>query len=220
MQGSCRRLIDGIGTKIYDISRTICEGIPVWPGDPAFESHWIALRRNGAQSNVSVFRMGTHTGTHIDAPFHLDDAGIDVTRIPFRNLIGAVRVLSIMAAECIRAADLDKLDWDGVQRVLFKTRDADSPGDSFIRSYLHLDEEASEFLVDRGILLVGTDAPSVDPFESEDLPSHKILLDHGIVIMEEAQLSAVPPGDYELICLPLKLAGLDGSPVRAVLFEK
>jgi arylformamidase len=220
MMGSNGQLIDETGLEIYDISRTIREGIPVWPGDPEFKCSRTTLRRDGAQCNVSAFRMGTHTGTHIDAPFHLDDAGIDVVGIPFRNLIGPARVYSISTGECIRAADLEPLDWNGVKRVLFKTRKTAPPGDSFERSYICLDAGASEFLVKRGILLVGTDAPSVDPFESEDLPSHKILLHHGAVILEEALLSAVPPGEYELVCLPLKLAGLDGSPVRAILFRK
>jgi arylformamidase len=220
MLGSNRQLIDETGLEIYDISRTICEGIPVWPGDPEFECSRTMLRRDGAQCNVSAFRMGTHTGTHIDAPFHLDDTGIDVAGIPFRNLIGPARVYSISAGECIRAADLELLNWDGVKRVLFKTSKTGLSGDGFDRRYIFLDTGASEFLVKRGILLVGTDAPSVDPFESEDLPSHKILLHHGAVILEEALLSAVLPGEYELVCLPLKFAGLDGSPVRAILLRK
>jgi arylformamidase len=219
MRKSYRRLIGGTRLEIYDISHTIREGIPVWPGDPEYACSWTTLRRNGAQCNVSAFRMGTHTGTHIDAPFHLDDAGIDVAGIPFGNLIGPARVYSISAGECIRAADLKQLDWDGVQRVLFKTGKTGSSGDSFGRGYAWLDADASEFLVKHGILLVGTDAPSVDPFDSEDLPSHEILLHHGAIILEEALLSAVPTGEYELVCLPLKLAGLDGSPVRAILFR-
>jgi arylformamidase len=220
MLRSNRMLIFETGSEIYDISKTIRKGIPVWPGDPEFECSWTMLRREGAQCNVSAFRMGTHTGTHIDAPLHLDDAGMDVAGIPFRNLIGPARVCSISTGECIRAADLEQLDWDGVKRVLFKTRKTGPRGDSFDRSYIFLDAGASEFLAKRGILLVGIDAPSVDPFESEDLPSHKILLHNGAVILEEALLSAVPPGEYELICLPLNFAGLDGSPVRAILFRK
>jgi arylformamidase len=208
------------GPHLYDISRTLQDAIPVWPGDPEFQSSWAMLRRNGAPCNVSVFSMGTHTGTHIDAPFHLDDAGDDVAKIKFKNLIGPARVFSISKGNCIRSADLERLDWKGVERILFKTRNGSQPAKSFESNYTYLDEGASEFLVERGILLVGTDAPSVDFYESSNLPSHQILLNHGTVILEEAELTAVPPGDYELICLPLKLAGLDGSPVRAILLRK
>jgi arylformamidase len=210
----------GTRSHVYDISRTLQDGLPVWPGDPQFLSSWAMRRRDGASSNVSSFSMGTHTGTHIDAPLHLDDAGNDVAGINLRNLIGPARVFFISSGNCIRLEDLEKLDWNGVERVLFKTHGGIRPENSFESNYAYLDAGASEFLVKRGILLVGTDAPSVDYFDSMNLPSHKILLNHGIVILEEAELTAVPPGDYELICLPLKLAGLDGSPVRAVLLRK
>jgi arylformamidase len=206
--------------EIFDISRTICEGMAVWPGDPEFECSWPLLKRRGDSCNVSSLRMGTHTGTHVDAPFHVDDSGIDAASLPFRKLIGPARVYSISGVECIQVSHLKQLDWRGVQRVLFKTRSDSNHHDSFEPNYVYLEKEASEFLANCGMLLVGIDAPSVDAIESEDLPSHKILLDHGIIILEEAQLSAVVPGDYELICLPLKLAGCDGAPVRAILIKK
>jgi arylformamidase len=201
------------GSRIYDISRTLQEGIPVWPGDPQFRSSWAARIRDGAPCNVSAFSMGTHTGTHIDAPLHLHDEGDDVVGIDFNILIGPARVVSFHGAGCIRTADLEKLEWNNVKRVLFKTRGGSrsDPG--------YLDEGASIFLVKKGIRLVGIDAPSVDPFDSTNLISHRILLDHGTVILENAELTGVPEGDYELVCLPLKLAGMDGSPVRAILLR-
>jgi arylformamidase len=101
--------------------------------------------------------------------------------------------------------------------VLFKTRGADLPENLFDESYTFLEEDAAAFLAQKGMLLIGTDAPSVDDFASPDLPSHRMLLQYGIVILEGARLQHVPPGDYELICLPLRLPGLDGSPVRAIL---
>jgi arylformamidase len=109
------------------------------------------------------------------------------------------------------------LDWQNVERVLFKTRSSSRPENTFDGSFVFLDESAAEFLTQKGILLVGTDAPSVDALDSSDLRSHRILLGHGVAILEGARLGNVPPGDYELICIPLKLAGLDGSPVRAIL---
>ncbi len=203
--------------EIFDISRTLEEGMAVWPGDPEFSCRWAMRIRDGQTCNVAEIHMGIHTGTHIDAPLHRNDSGADVSGIPIRNCIGPARVFSMAAEECIRAADLEALDWRGVERVLFKTRSRRLQRPQFSRSYVYFAEDAAEFLARHGMYLVGTDAPSVDAFDSELLPSHTILLGRRTVILEDAQLEKVPPGDYELVCLPLKLAGLDGSPVRALL---
>ncbi len=205
--------------EIYDISQTLCEGIAVWPGDPEFRQRWIMRIKDGESSNVSAVDMGVHTGTHVDAPLHMDDSGGNIAGMPVRHFLGPARVFSISTRESIGAADLADLEWKGVERVLFKTRPAGSPNHPFDKNYVCLEESAAEFLVKQGILLVGIDAPSVDAVESKDLSSHRILLRHGIAILEGAQLDSVPAGDYELVCLPLKLAGLDGSPVRAILIK-
>jgi arylformamidase len=203
--------------EIYDISRTLCRGIAVWPGDPEFRSRWVTRICEGACSNVSAVDLCVHTGTHVDAPLHLDDSGYDMADAPLDWFIGSARVLAIPAAISVRASDLSGLDWTNVERVLFKTRNSSLPEQRFDENYVYIEKDAADFLVEKGLLLVGTDALSVDDFASRDLPSHRILLQHGIVILEGARLQHVPPGDYELICLPLKLAGLDGSPVHAIL---
>ncbi|MBN1567120.1 MAG: cyclase family protein [Acidobacteria bacterium] len=203
--------------EIYDISQTLCRGIAVWPGDPDFRHRWAARIVNGEFSNVSAVDMCVHTGTHVDAPFHLNDAGTDIAGLSLRHFMGAARVFSLQPEKCIRVADLAPLDWMNVERVLFKTNHREYPENRFNQDFVYFDISASLFLTQKGILLVGTDAPSVDAFNSVDLPSHRILLGHGAAILEGARLESVPPGDYELICLPLKLAGLDGSPVRAIL---
>jgi arylformamidase len=203
--------------EIYDISRTLCRGIAVWPGDPEFRSRAVMCIREGASSNVSAVDLCVHTGTHVDAPLHLDDSGYDIACAPLARFVGSARVLAIPAAKSIRASDFLGLDWANVERVLFKTGSNNLPEPHFNEDYVYIERDAAGFLVEKGILLVGTDAPSVDDFASTDLPSHRILLQHGIVILEGARLQHVPPGDYELICLPLKLAGLEGSPVRAIL---
>jgi arylformamidase len=117
---------------------------------------------------------------------------------------------------CIRAADLSALNWQGVRRALFKTRSG-IPPDGFDSQFVYIGEDAAEFLIQKEVVLVGIDAPSVDAFDGVHLPAHRVLLDHGTVILEGIRLGNVSPGDYELICLPLKLAGLDASPVRAIL---
>ncbi len=205
--------------EIFDISQTLANGMPVWPGDPEFQLRPVLRTPDGGVSNVSEVRMGTHTGTHIDAPFHMDDSGADVTRLPIKSLIGPARVIRFSKKSCIRAVDLSPLEWQGVERVLFQTQSTRKFDNSFDSNFIYLNEDAAEFLAERGILLIGTDAPSVDSFDSTDFASHKALLQRGTVILENARLEGVAPGDYNLVCLPLKLAGADGSPVRAILWR-
>jgi arylformamidase len=204
--------------EIFDISQTLQQGIAIWPGDPEYGREPILRIAGGESSNVSVVHIGTHTGTHIDAPLHVDDSGTDTAGIPVHTFFGPARVIPF-SGSCIRAEDLFSLDWRGVERVLFRTRSSGNPENLFDRDFVCLNESASEFLAGKGLLLVGTDAPSVDPFDSIDLPAHKALLRNGTVILENLRLGHVPPGDYTLICLPLKLSGADGSPVRAVLWK-
>jgi arylformamidase len=203
----------------YDISQTLGEGIAVWPGDQEYRFGWTMRIADGEISNVSALTIGTHTGTHIDAPLHLFDSGTDVATIPINSCMGRARVFSLASETRITVADLRFLDWQGVERVLFKTRSCIAARSQFDPAFVSIDESAADFLVKNKVVLVGTDAPSVDPFESRDLSSHKILLGGGVVILEGARLGEVPEGDYQLICLPLKLSGLDGSPVRAILIR-
>jgi len=205
--------------EIIDISQTLQEGITVWPGDPEFQRHPVLQMAEGESSNVSAIHMGTHTGTHIDAPLHVDHAGNDVAGIPVQFFMGPARVIQISAKPCIQAADLSSLDWQGVERVLFRTRFSSRSEQVFDPDFVYLEEDASAFLARKGMLLVGIDTPSIDPFDSTDLRSHKTLIRNGTVVLENARLGQVSPGDYNLICLPLKIAGADGSPVRAVLWR-
>jgi arylformamidase len=203
--------------EIFDISQTLQEGITVWPGDPEFRIFRISGLQNGQGANVSAIHMGTHTGTHLDAPLHLDNAASGVESVPLSHLIGAARVLEFNSDTCIRTSNLELLDLQGVSRVLFKTSSGETPESMLDKNYVSLSEEAAEYLAEKGIVLLGIDAPSVDAWSSEDLPVHRILLKNNIAILEGLRLKSVSPGDYELICLPLKLAGCDGAPVRAIL---
>jgi arylformamidase len=206
--------------EIFDISRTLREGMAVWPGDPEFRQRRVMRIRDGESANVSAFELGSHTGTHIDMPLHVEDAAFDAASMSVGNFIGPARVFSIASEEYIRAADLEGLDWLGVERALFKTRNSNMEESAFHTNFVYFEKDAASFLVEKKILMVGTDGASVDPFDSTDLPSHRMLLSHGIAILENINFGSVPPGDYDLVCLPLKLAGSDGSPVRAVLFRK
>jgi arylformamidase len=208
---------------LYDISQTLDEKTAVWPGDQKFRLRWSMRIGQGDSCNVSAFTMSAHTGTHLDAPYHFDDSGADIASVPLEVYAGRARVLCVPAELTSISLDfLRTVDWAGVERILFRTAASDAGAARFTRDFAYLPEESAEFLaqlslVQRPLVLVGTDAPSIDAFTSKTLSSHKRLLTGGIAILEGIRLAHVPPGDYELICLPLKLAGLDGSPVRAIL---
>ena len=204
-------------TRFSDISRTLEAGMAVWPGDPEFELTWFTRIRDGAAANVSAVRMGVHTGTHLDAPLHVDDAGRDIARLPVGDFIGPARLFRIAAAGGIGAAELAVLDWRGVERALFQwvphgPGAGDSPG-----PYGFFHDDGARYLAGKGLRLVGTGEPGVDAPSSAGLSAHRILLGGGVAILENLRLEGVPPGDYDLVCLPLKIAGAEGSPVRAVL---
>ena len=203
--------------KIYDISQTLREGFPVWPGDEEYRIRWTTRLTEGASCNVAAVTMSTHSGTHIDAPYHFDEIGRDVAQLDLGVFVGPARVVEIEAKPCIRASHLTGLPWEGVERVLFRTYSGNAPEEQWDSGFTYLGEDAAEFLGELGVVLVGTDAPSIDAFDSKDLKAHKGLYRHRVAVLEGVRLMDVPPGDYELICLPLRLAGLDGSPVRAVL---
>ena len=202
---------------IYDISQTITRGIGVWPGDRKFRCEWTMRISEGDSCNVSSITMSVHTGTHVDAPFHFDPSGADIAGVSLDRFIGPARVVECVGTEPLSAATLERYPLDAVERVLFKTSASLVPSNRFERNFLFLTEDGAEYLGRRNLRLVGIDSPSVDDFSSKSMSAHKTLLRYEISILEGVRLSEVPPGDYELIALPLRLAGLDGSPVRAIL---
>lgn len=203
--------------EIYDISQTISENLPVWPGDQEFSRRWNMRLARGNPCNLSSVTMSLHAGTHLDAPFHFDDQGNDMGTTALENFIGPARVATIEAERGIEAADLLTLEWCGVERILFRTRSSRWSETRFDPQFAYLTEEAAGFLGEKGMLLVGIDSPSVDLFGGKTMGAHKTLQSHGVMILEGVRLFGVPDGEYELVCLPLKIAGADGSPVRAIL---
>jgi arylformamidase len=203
---------------IYDISQTLSEKTAVWPGDQKFRVRWSMRIDRGDSCNVSAITMSAHTGTHLDAPYHFDASGADIATVPIDKLVGPARIVRVPPElPSISAGFLETLEWSGVERVLFHTPASNSGEERFFRNFAFLTGDGAKFLSRLPLVLVGTDAPSVDVVTSKTLDSHKELLAGGIAILEGLRLAHVPPGDYELICLPLKFAGLDGSPVRAIL---
>jgi arylformamidase len=203
--------------EIFDISPALQTGVAVWPGDRRFRSEWTMQIQKGDSCNVSAVTMSVHTGSHVDAPYHFDDGGADIAHVPLEPFLGPVRVVEYAGDDPISSYYLRALDWKNVKRVLFKTVASAAPENRFCGKYPFLTDEGAHFLGAAGLLLVGTDAPSIDSFQSEILSAHKALLAHGVAILENVRLLHVSAGDYELIALPLRFAGLDASPVRAIL---
>lgn len=210
--------------RIYDVSVPISTAMtPTYPGDPGIEiEQWAAMARGDA-ANVTLLHFGAHTATHVDAPAHFIEGSSKVDAMPLDVLIGKARVVEISRdARLIDANTVAASDLDGVSRVLFKTRNSafwDNPANGFRTDFTYIAPDAAQALAERNVRLVGIDYLSVEKFQSEGFETHTTLLSHGIVIIEGLDLREVAAGDYELICLPLKIASGsgDGAPARAVL---
>lgn len=206
--------------RIHDISLTIEPGMMVFPGDPAVEVERVKDIAEGASSNVSLLHLGTHTATHIDAPRHFIPGAVGVDGLPPDVLVGPARVVRLPEAHHVDREDLEAMDLEGVTRLLIGTRNsALLKREEMELDFAYISAEASSYLVDLGIKLVGVDYLSVEEYHSEGRPTHHTLLGAGIVVVEGLDLSGIPEGDYELLCLPLKLKDGDGAPARVFLRE-
>ena len=204
--------------SLWDISQTLRPGLPVWPGDTAFSSasRW-SIGEGGSPVNVARFETSTHAGTHADAPLHYDPAGQGADALDLAAYIGPCRVVDARGAGAVITREvLARRLVDPPPRVLLRTYDA-FPHAAWDSDFTAVSAGAIDWLASLGVVLIGVDAPSLDPETSKTMSAHHAVRAHGLRILEGLVLDAVPPGDYELIALPLKLAGLDSSPVRAVL---
>ncbi len=208
--------------KIDDSSATwIDVSVPLWDNMVvfAFENNMQIERRRsmerGDMGNNSTIHMGVHTGTHMDAPRHVFIDGITIDKMPLDDAIGPARVIEIIDTEAIKAEELKQYKFKRGERILFKTRNSERcwETDIFIPDFTYIAEDAAQLLADAHVKLVGIDYLSVGGPGA----THRILLGAGIWLLEGLNLSGVNPGDYDLICLPLKLMQTEGSPVRAVL---
>lgn len=212
--------------KIYDISVPIHAGTPVWQGDPPVIIHEMLNTEKGDIANVTRLELGAHTATHIDAPRHFVPGRKGIDELDLEVLLGPAYVAEFSADRVITAQDLQALDLPaGTTRLLCKTKNSQhwhDPEHSFDPDFVGLDAGAAQWLVDHGIRLIGVDYLGVERFEMVDqgAPTHHILLSAEMVIVEGLDLSAVPPGNYQFICLPIKIQNGDGAPSRAVLIEE
>ncbi len=206
--------------KIYDISMGIKNGMLTYPGDPGVEITREKTIGAGSSANISRYCMGSHTGTHIDPPFHFFPDGKAADLLPLDALVGPARVVEAPVSE-IDGNFLSGAGVEGAVRVLFKTGNSSFCEDPvFRKDFARLAPDGAEFLKRAGVKLVGIDYLSIEKFHSVDHAVHRLFLGGGIVIVEGLNLSDVAPGDYTLACLPLKIIGGDGAPARAVLIKE
>jgi arylformamidase len=206
-------------SRIYDISVPIRSGGLVYPGNPEIDISLQQAVAKGASANVSNIRFGSHTGTHVDAARHFFDEGQSVDKIPLERLIGPALLVSFAdAVLSVGAAELREHDVKGHKRILIRTRNSALLAQKeFVKDYTYLAPDGAQYLVDLGVELVGVDYLSIEQFHSGHHRTHRTLLGQAVVIVEGLDLSAPPAGEYQFICLPLRIEGCDGAPARAVL---
>jgi len=206
-------------SRIYDISVPIRSGGLVYPGNPEIDITLQQAVAKGAGANVSTIRFGSHTGTHADASRHFFDDGQPVDQIPLERLIGPALLVSFSDdLRAIGAAELKAHDLKDHKRILLRTRNSALLSQKqFVPDYTYLAPDGAEYLVENGVELVGIDYLSIEQFHSGHHRTHRTLLAKSVVILEGLDFSVPTPGEYQLVCLPLRIEGCDGAPARAVL---
>ncbi len=208
--------------KLYDVTTTIEETMVMYPGDPKpviDRLHKIADR---ASANVSRLSFGAHTGTHLDAPYHYFETGKSLDQFPPEVLVGPCIVCDTGEADVITEELLDRFPLAGHVRVIFKTKNSrlsKRAPEKFREEYVYISADAAARLVSLEVRIVGLDYLSIDNYRDKSAPAHNALLGKGVLLIENLDLSQVPPGEYELICAPLKIKNSDGAPARVFLRE-
>jgi len=203
---------------LWDISPTISAAIPVWPGDTPFAAGPTWEIKDGCPVHVSRMTMTTHLGAHTDAPSHFDPAGAAIDAVALDPYLGPCRVIHCIGVDIVRPKHVEAHLAGTPPRVLLRTY-ARAPQQAWDPDFPAIAPETVALLASHGVRLIGTDAASLDPQDSKTLDAHHAVHRHRMAILEGVVLDAIAPGDYELIALPLKLAGMDASPVRAILRE-
>ncbi len=208
--------------RIYDISLSISPKMPTWPGDPKIQIERIQKIEEGASANVTHLNMTAHTGTHVDAPYHfLGGEAATIEQLDITLFTGRAYILhladevDIITAKILKEAEIPPK----TRRLLLRTKNSQhwkNQDGEFDKNFVAISPDGAQYLVDRGIKLVGVDYLSVAPYE-DGATTHKILLSAGVVILEGLDLSEISQGRYTLYCLPLKIDGADGAPARAIL---
>jgi arylformamidase len=207
---------------IHDVTLTVSPAMLTWPGDPAVALDDAKRMARGDSSNVSLLSLGTHTGTHVDAPFHFIDGAPGVDALDVSGLYGEAEVVDFRDVDDVIGPNEVARIPDGAVRVLMRTRNSEiwtRANPSFPERYVSMTPDGARAVVDKGIKLLGTDFLSIEKKGSPGHPTHVALLEASVVLVEGLDLSRVEPGRYIVACLPLKLAGADGSPARVLLID-
>lgn len=207
--------------KYFDVSVPISGNTPVYEGDPPVKVSLKMSMADGDFANVSQICMGVHTGTHVDAPNHFIEGTKKVVDLDLDTLIGACTVVEV-SSDVMAITASHARGFPAAERLLIKTRNSwfwDNVSDGFRKDFTYIEPEAARALVEKGIRLIGFDYLSVEAFDAESPDTHIAFLEREVVILEGLDLRQVPPGEYELICLPMKFDGGagDGAPARTVL---
>jgi arylformamidase len=221
------------GKNLIDITIPLRDGMVRWPSDYIPRVERVMDQDKGDEVTLTTLKVTSHAGTHIDAPLHFVSKGGTIDEMPLETMIGPARVIEIKDPESIKLDELRPYDVQRGERILFKTQNSSKlyKTDKFSKEYVYVSYEAAEYLVDRGIVLVALDYLSISKYETEaDWDSlteyltnsnvhrvHRIFLENGIYILETVNLSGVEPGEYELICLPIKLESGEAGLARAIL---
>lgn len=205
--------------KWMDISIGLKSGMVHWPSDPGVVISRVADMHKGARCNISHINMGSHTGTHMDAPLHFLKDGVSLDKMPLDATVGSARVIEIKDRNFIRADELKKYKLKKGERILFKTANSKKGwrSDEFMTEFVHIPAETAQYLAKTGVRTIGVDYLSVGGYKKDGRQTHEALLGAGIWLIEGLDLSKVTPGRYQLICLPLKILNADGAPARAIL---
>jgi arylformamidase len=203
---------------MFDITHPLRAGIATWPGDTPYELKRMLNMSEGASVNLTTITMSAHTGTHVDAPLHFQNDGASLEQVDLSAFWGLAQVVTVKSGPGgLIPADLAHVDLGLAPRLLIHSAASHESTTAFIEKFVYPTPELAAWLASQNIVLYGTDAPSMDDMNNEELPGHNALQVNGISILEGLNLADVPDGVYELSALPLKLVGGDGSPVRAVL---
>ena len=208
--------------RIHDLSVGISPKLPIWPGNPGIEISRVQDMNKGDHANVSRLSLGVHTGTHVDAPVHFINGAAGVDTLDLNVLVGPALVIYLPDVPAVTAPDLEAAHIPaGTERLLIKTHNSTywAKGDTdFHAEFVGVAEDAAHWLVAHHVALVGVDYLSVAPWK-QGTPTHRALLEAGVVIVEGLNLSAIEPGLRAFTCLPMKLVGSDGAPARALITE-
>lgn len=202
-----------------DISVPVREGMPFWPGDPGLGFSRVMDQNNGDVCTLTHARMSAHTGTHMDAPLHFVPNSPTMEAMPIDATVGPARVIRIAHPTAIHRAEIEPFAIQPGERILFRTANSDLDWGNlpFNEDFIYIARDAAEYLAECGVRSVGVDYLSVGGFKQDSVETHVALLGKGIWVMEGLVLGCVEPGDYDLVCLPLKWVGAEGAPARAIL---